>query len=296
MKEKTVKLKNYLDMLTQDMGWYIIIEDYYGVLRAYDDIRDYLSDKKWHTNPYCLKIKNNARLWKRCVGLKRAMRRNIRKQTTAGFRVCYCGVAEYTIPVCVRGVRIGTVCAAGFFSPLSDRMTEILSKRTDLNEKDFSRLRQENLRQITNAEEERLYSYLSIVAEFIKEIAKDSPLINDKGASENEKQKYVLKALDHIEKHYDENITPQSVAQRYHISLSYLQHLFVEFLGEGIASVIRRKRIERACQLLAQTDRSVRDIAISCGFYDTDYFSVLFKRTMGMTPLKYRKENRVDFY
>ena len=293
MKENAQRLKAYLDALTKDTGWYIIIEDYYGVLRACEDIRDYLSDKKWHTNPYCLKIKSNKRLWQRCVGLKSIMRRNTLKKATAGFRVCYCGVAEYVVPVFAKGTHIGNVCVTAFFSPLRNKMTEILAKRTGMNENDFSKLRTENLRKITPLEEERLQSYIPVAAEFVKEIAKDLPLINNKTSAESEKQKYVLKALDYIEKHYVENITPESVAKKYHISLSYLQHLFLEFLGEGIASVIRRKRLERACQLLAQTGRSVRDNEISCGFYDTDYFSVLFKRIFGMTPLKYRRENRV---
>jgi RNA polymerase sigma factor (sigma-70 family) len=83
--------------------------------------------------------------------------------------------------------------------------------------------------------------------------------------------------------------TPEDVAEECNISLSHLQHLFIKLTCEGIATTIRRKRIERACELLISTHRSVRDIALSCGFYDTNYFSVVFKRIRGMTPLEFRK-------
>lgn len=290
MKTDIEKLKNLLDALSRDMGWQIIIEDFYAVLRPYELIANYMSDKNWHTNPYCLKIKKNTRLWQRCVNLKAATTKSIRKRGEPGWSICYCGVAEYTYPIFINGIHIGTVVVTGYFSKLSEKMSEILSKRVSLSCKEFSNLRIENLKIITKEEEQRLFSYISVVADFIECIAEKSPIINTQGEQgNNHKQKYIRKALDYIEKHYFDDISPESVAKRCHISVSYLQHLFIEFLGEGVASNIRRKRLERACQLLIETDRSVSNIAFSCGFYSPDYFSSVFKRSFNMTPLAYRK-------
>ena len=292
MKKDIYLLKCYLDRLSKDTGWQIIIEDFYEVLRPYETIAGYLSDKNWHTNPYCLKIKNNMRLWKRCVKLKPATRRSIKKRGAPGWSICYCGVAEYTHPVFVGEVCVGNVEVTGFLAPLSKKMNGILSRRTGISCEEFAALRKENLKKITAEEEEKLFSYVAVIADFIESIAKDSPIIRSHGNEGGEKQKYIRKALDHIEKHYFEDISPESVADRCHISTSYLQHLFIEFLGEGVAGVIRRKRLERACQLLIETDRSIRNISLSCGFYSPDYFSVVFKRTFNLTPLAYRKTKR----
>ncbi len=294
MKNKVEKLKNYLDVLSKDTGWQIIIEDFYSVLHRYEIIGEYLSDKNWHTNPYCMRIKKNARLWKRCVALKRPTRRSIRKRGEAAFVICYCGVAEYTIPVFINGVNIGTVCAAGFFAPLSEKITAILAKRTQCDIEEFKKLRQIELRKIENDTEQRLKSYLTVVADMIKDIVGDAPLMKPAQGNNtpDTRQKYFLQAMDHIDKHCAEDITPKSVAKRVNVSLSYLQHLFMEFSSEGIAGAIRRKRIERACRFLIETDRSVKDIAFSCGFYGTDYFSVVFKRCVGMSPLKFRNSHR----
>lgn len=291
MKRKIETAKRYLDVLSADTGWQIIIEDYYGLLRPFKVIENYLSDKNWHTNPYCLAIKKNRRLWKRCVSLKRATRRSIRKRAKPGWSVCYCGVAEYTVPVFASGVHVATVCVAGFTAEISKKMVKILAGRIKMTEEEFLQLRQSCLRADSQKDETKLSGYILPVAEVIEELAKSSPLIKAEGGRQSldSKQTYVLRAIDHIEKHFSENITPESVANRCHLSPSYLQHLFLKYTGEGIASVIRRKRLEGACRLLAETGRSVRDIAISCGFYDTDYFSVVFKRTYRVSPLAFRK-------
>ena len=183
MKSQAEILKCYLDSLTKDMGWQIIIEDYYSALRQYKVIANYLSDKNWHTNPYCLKIKKNTRLWQRCVNLKRANIRNVRMRGTPGWNACYCGVAEYTFPIFVKGVHVCTVLSTGFFSPLSDKMTEILSGRTNMNIEDFSLLRENNLRMITPEEEERLASYMAVVADYVEKMVQESPLIKVKETS-----------------------------------------------------------------------------------------------------------------
>lgn len=292
MKQQIGILKQYLDILTQDTGWQIILEDYYNILRPFDVIAAYLSDRNWHTNPYCLKIKKEGRLINRCVALKPAMRRNTKKRGKPGWDVCYCGVAEYTIPIFIGDIHIATICAAGFYSDLSDRMMELLSRRTNVTKEEFCNLRKSALRLRDQNIEEKLCGYLLPAAELIKALAQENPLIvaSDGVPAPSLKQQYVFVALEYIEKHYLENILPDDVANHCHISLSYLQHLFLDFLGEGVASVIRRKRLEQACRLLVETDRSVKNIALTCGFRNPDYFSVIFRRNYHVSPLAFKKE------
>ena len=57
----------------------------------------------------------------------------------------------------------------------------------------------------------------------------------------------------------------------------------------SIAKYILKKRIEKAAQLLSESGCHVREAAINVGFYDYNYFSKVFKKEMGITPLKYKK-------
>jgi YesN/AraC family two-component response regulator len=51
---------------------------------------------------------------------------------------------------------------------------------------------------------------------------------------------------------------------------------------------LNRVRIEEAARLLANTDYSVMEIAIACGYKDQSYFTKVFKKLTGLTPKQYR--------
>ena len=287
---KTIQiLVKYIERLCQDNEWHIIISDYYNVLRDYESIRPYLAQNNWHTNPYCMKVKESKHFTRRCVALKNAGRRNIKRRGTAGWNFCYCGVAEYTLPIFSGNIHAFTVSVTGFLAPKSQRILTAIANKTKSSLQEIESIRNENLKKITPVIEQRLECYVAVIGNMLEKILENNPLLTFKKDEASHEQKYVLTAIDYIEKHYAEEITPEDVAEECNISLSHLQHLFIKLTCEGIATTIRRKRIERACELLISTHRSVRDIALSCGFYDTNYFSVVFKRIRGMTPLEFRK-------
>lgn len=53
---------------------------------------------------------------------------------------------------------------------------------------------------------------------------------------------------------------------------------------------IIRRRIGEAQNLLISTDRSITDIALSCGYNNSNYFQSVFKNLVGMTPGQYRRD------
>ena len=53
---------------------------------------------------------------------------------------------------------------------------------------------------------------------------------------------------------------------------------------------IIRRRIGEAQNLLIGTDRSITEIAFSCGYNNSNYFQSVFKRLVGMTPGQYRRD------
>ena len=55
---------------------------------------------------------------------------------------------------------------------------------------------------------------------------------------------------------------------------------------------INTQRVKRAAQQLTTTDRSISEVAEEMGILDVNYFAKIFKRTFGMTPTRYRRENR----
>ena len=73
------------------------------------------------------------------------------------------------------------------------------------------------------------------------------------------------------------------------MSNSHFMSVFKRVTGLSFVTYINHYRIERAQALLAKTDQSIADISQQVGFCDQSYFGVIFRRTVGMTPVTYRR-------
>ncbi len=99
-------------------------------------------------------------------------------------------------------------------------------------------------------------------------------------------------ALKLIQKHYSERLTLNSVSQAVFLNRSYFSQLFKKETGYSFADYIERVRLQAACQKLTETNGSIGEIAAAVGFTSQAYFSKQFKKTIGLTPGEYRRQNR----
>lgn len=95
----------------------------------------------------------------------------------------------------------------------------------------------------------------------------------------------------YINSHYKENITLDSLVQLTHVNKYYLVHAFTKEYGISPISYVIARRIEEAKQLLKNDDYTVSFISQMLGFSSQSYFSQIFKKTVGLTPNEYRKQN-----
>lgn len=102
----------------------------------------------------------------------------------------------------------------------------------------------------------------------------------------------VQKVINHINLNVGEAHTLKSLAALCHISPTYLSTLFKQETGSTLIDYINTQRVRRAAHLLENTDRSIADIAEEMGVLDVNYFARIFKRTLGVTPTRYRREHR----
>ncbi len=100
------------------------------------------------------------------------------------------------------------------------------------------------------------------------------------------------KIKTYIDLHFcDSNIRIQALAQKFNFSVQHFDRLFKKNQNISPKNYIVNKRVIKAQSLLKLTDKSVREISDECGFEDSLYFSRLFKKIMGMSPLAFRKNN-----
>ena len=93
----------------------------------------------------------------------------------------------------------------------------------------------------------------------------------------------------YIEANYTKNITLDDLSMAVNISSYYLSRIFKENTGENFIDYLTRLRIERAKELLATTQYSMKEIGVMSGYSDPNYFSKSFKKNVGVTPTEYRE-------
>jgi len=105
----------------------------------------------------------------------------------------------------------------------------------------------------------------------------------------------VLKQIiSFISAHYhEEDLSMNRIAEEVHLTSSYISTLFKKYQGVNIIDYLTDIRIKKAMELLSGTDLKTYEISEKIGYSNPQYFSVLFKRIVGSSPIEYRKNHLV---
>ncbi|MBE6981341.1 MAG: AraC family transcriptional regulator [Ruminococcaceae bacterium] len=98
----------------------------------------------------------------------------------------------------------------------------------------------------------------------------------------------VSKAIRFINANYAKALTVDQLANYCNVSTSYLHKLFIQVRGISPHEAILDRRIIAAKAMLMNTQKSIAEVAVACGFQSHAYFSDCFKRRVGITPGKFR--------
>lgn len=102
----------------------------------------------------------------------------------------------------------------------------------------------------------------------------------------------IERAVERIRTRFREKITVPELAELACLSPRQLHRKFAEAFGMSPQAVLMKVRIQAACELLADPDKPVGEIAREVGFADQSSFTQHFQKHLGMTPLRFRREQR----
>ncbi len=100
----------------------------------------------------------------------------------------------------------------------------------------------------------------------------------------------VEKIRRYIQEHYAENLNIKELAEIVNANEYYLSHAFKKITHYSPQQYILRRRIGKAQCLLVYTSLSLTEIAARVGYEDSNYFSRVFKKIVGMSPRLYRQK------
>ncbi len=99
--------------------------------------------------------------------------------------------------------------------------------------------------------------------------------------------KIIQDAAMYIKENFSQNIDLDFLAQKYAMSSGHFSKLFKRVTGVKLTEYITVSRIMAAQEMLSSENKNITEVAIACGFNDSNYFTRVFKRETGMTPKKY---------
>lgn len=117
---------------------------------------------------------------------------------------------------------------------------------------------------------------------------------NDLDKNNDGRKFYVTKAKGWVKEHYRENISISDAALEIGISESYLSRLFKNYMGYTFVEYLTDYRIKMSIELLKDYSVKVYEVAEKVGYNDPKYFSVIFKKRMGVTPMCFKIQMMSD--
>lgn len=200
-----------------------------------------------------------------------------------------------------------------FLSAMEERNCLFAQQLIELVFSDIAPLDSSHLLSVTNefldillstAAEAELHSNFSKTAELeaacnrpasetqqrLKEIT--SEIINEAQGICMPRSEYIIAAMKIIDKDYSKDLTQDEVAGTLGLSSSYLSRLFKQETGSSFTEALNRRRIE-AAKFMLEEGKSIKEVALLCGYKRYNYFITVFKNYTGTTPAKYIKQENI---
>ena len=105
----------------------------------------------------------------------------------------------------------------------------------------------------------------------------------------NKNQQKIKRAIEYIQENYDKDLNMAVVSNHISMNYSLFSSLFKEFTGSNFVNYLKAIRMEKAKELLAETDLRIVEISAKIGYDNEKHFMKTFKASCGVSPSEYRK-------
>lgn len=125
-----------------------------------------------------------------------------------------------------------------------------------------------------------------ILLQFIHELWKKGFIVENDTTGRNTVEKEMV---SYIQQNYTGKILLREFGEQFHLSEKYISRYFKDHFHITLSQYVTYLRLEHAKQMLQETNISVTEVAMQSGYQNISYFIRSFKKTYGVSPLKYRK-------
>ena len=236
-----------------------------------------------HDNSYCTGVKWKQCGYEACLNQQRRVFEKISKGGASFCGVCHAGIFEYVYPIRSADGVIGFISVGGYQSQNAgeyiNRAASLFGYSAENLSKSYSTLKKEI------PDKARIDTLIYPLCQML-ELAYLKEIKGDNGDTP------IKRAMTYIQKNYSTPLNVEDICKHLGCSRSYFSHAFKRGAGLGFREYLINIRIENAKRLLTLSELNVTEIAFSVGFSDSNYFTSLFKKKSGISPLAYRKQTK----
>ena len=271
---------DYIDFL-KSLGYFVSLSGFNSKLDPYIDK---LLSYEIHLHSVCFYLKQNDKTIGKCFLNKKRLTNS--KITEPYYSCCYAGVEEYVVPVIYEEETVLRINISGFRNTLakSKKFMERISLKCDSY---FPQLYMELSPYPPTLDD--IMRFITPLKYMFIELYKHCQSISNNYKKISPTKQIFIDALHYINDNYMQPITCDSVSAKLNYSTSYMQYIFKKEGNTTIKFHINNVRLNQAKYLLLNPFTSITNVALACGFLDSNYFSTAFKNKFGVSPKKYRE-------
>lgn len=192
--------------------------------------------------------------------------------------VCHAGLIDIAFPILYENIILGYVIIGQL---KSDNSYEKMNKFVKENNLDLTST-ESLFSQLPMVSSDKIESIINVTEILVKYIIFENLLTPMNNKTVND-------VLAFINQNIDKPLDVKSISKKTGVSTSVIYRNFQRYLGCTISKYINNQRIEKAVTLLTTTDLSIKEISTKVGYLDSAYFSRVFKKLKGYSPLYYKR-------
>ena len=236
-----------------------------------------------HDNSYCTQIKSTPDGQRRCLEQQKKVLEKCREGGCEFCGVCHAGVFEYVYPFFDKEGVVGFVSVGGYASASERSRVKHAAKRFGYAEDTLTKA-YEALR--PSAPDKKRIDVLVLPLCKMLEL---TYYTQERGTTEEDLIERICRYVRH---HYARDLTTKELCETFYCSRSLFSHTFKKKKGMSFREYLTDIRLEYAKRLLRYSSLTVTEISFSVGFNDANYFSNVFRKRVGCSPLRYRKTKK----
>lgn len=264
-----------------------LLQDFYeisGMDIAVVDAKNKIIARRYSGNAFCAQIHKCQGCLAMCEKSDEAHLIKAREEKKSHSYTCPFGIFEAFVPIFEAGVVVAYLFLGMAIEDTPQSKSFALEKLCMANKNRDKEKCREIVENVPCYSKQKLSAFVSILEVLAKHIEEENLLSVST-------EFIALMTKRYIKNNLSSKISLTDIAWHLHCSKVTLTEHFKKEYGMTIVEYITKKRMEKAARLLTKGDVRIREVAESCGFEDTEYFSKCFKRFHGETPGKWQKKN-----